>query len=284
VNSLNRECGVSPTGPAWKGWPLSVGQLEATGTLVDPARAHDAVRVWSGGKSHVTLHARAGEQSQRYEFVRQSGTIDLLPKATRVERVSWHGEPCSYHSVSFDEQVMERLLGSKIALPSAPLRAALTDAHVVDLVYRLHAQARAGQPLGASYVEGLSLTLGSYVFGKYGSRDATDPVAGALPTAYRVRLIALIDDQLARDLSLTELAAVVGYSPDHFARLFKRAFGVSPYQYVLERRIERAKSLLRQRSLSIADVAVRCGFASQAHLHLAFKARTGITPGAYRKS
>jgi AraC family transcriptional regulator len=79
------------------------------------------------------------------------------------------------------------------------------------------------------------------------------------------------------------LAAVMGYSPDHFARLFKRDFGITPYQYVLNRRVERAKSLLRARGLSIAEVAMTCGFSTQAHLSSAFKARVGTTPGAYRR-
>jgi AraC family transcriptional regulator len=58
---------------------------------------------------------------------------------------------------------------------------------------------------------------------------------------------------------------------------------VSPHQYILARRIERAKSMLRDPRHSIVDVALACGFSSQAHLSAMFKRSTGVTPGTYRK-
>lgn len=98
------------------------------------------------------------------------------------------------------------------------------------------------------------------------------------------QLIEFIEDHLPREISLPDLAALTGYSPDHFSRLFKRAFGVTPYQYILARRVERAKSLLRDPNYSILEVALACGFCTQAHLNTVFKARTGMTPGAYRRT
>jgi AraC family transcriptional regulator len=65
--------------------------------------------------------------------------------------------------------------------------------------------------------------------------------------------------------------------------LFKRCFGQPPYQYVLARRVERAKAMLRDQSRPIANIAAACGFATQAHLNSAFKQRTGVTPGVYRR-
>jgi len=96
--------------------------------------------------------------------------------------------------------------------------------------------------------------------------------------------VAYVEDHLGPEIGVSDLASVMGYSPDHFAKLFKRAFGVSPYQYVLERRVERAKSLLRVHAQSLSEVALACGFATLAHLNAAFKLRVGVTPGAYRRS
>lgn len=274
--------GVPLTQAAWHGFALRHGRFGESGRLEQLVAPHDAVLVWSGGKSDVTLHARRQGQSERLHFVRHGGMIDLLPKGTLLEEIRWRGQPSDCVSVSLDAESVERLLGTSAALEPDALRTALVDPHVVDLVQRLHAQAITGQPLGALYVDGLSLTLASYVYGRY-TRPAPAGAPTQLPPQAAQRIVAFVEDQLGENITLTELAALVGYSPDHFARLFKRTFGRSPYRYVLDRRVERAKALLGDRSRSIAEVAVACGFGSQAHLHAAFKARTGVTPGAYRR-
>jgi AraC family transcriptional regulator len=88
---------------------------------------------------------------------------------------------------------------------------------------------------------------------------------------------------LEQDLSLTILAQQVGFSPYHFARLFRRATGESPHQFVLGQRIERAQSLLRETELPLAQVALASGFAHQSHLTQAFKRSLGVTPAVYRE-
>ena len=78
-------------------------------------------------------------------------------------------------------------------------------------------------------------------------------------------------------------AAAAGMSPFHFSRLFKKSTGKSPYQFVLQRRIERAKKLLRNSTRSLADVGGELGFSHQSHFTSAFRKQVGATPGAYRK-
>ncbi|HTV20864.1 MAG TPA: AraC family transcriptional regulator [Polyangiaceae bacterium] len=275
--------GVPLTAEPWRGWPLRVGQFPTEGKLEGLEAASDTLLVWSGGTTEVTLHARRKGGTERHRFVRQGGMIDLLPRGILLEDVSWRGQESACTSVNFDAGVTERLLGVAATFePEAP-RLALTDAHVVDLVQRLQTQALAVQPWGALYTEGLSLTLASYLYARYGisgARREREDSPSALPAQ---RLVAFIEEHLGSDIGIATLAALAGYSPDHFARLFKQGFGLSPYQYILQRRIERAKSLLRDRTHSIAKVAMLCGFASQAHFHTTFKARTGVTPGVYRR-
>ncbi len=69
----------------------------------------------------------------------------------------------------------------------------------------------------------------------------------------------------------------------YFSRLFKQAMGVSPYQYVMQQRIERAKYLLRTTSLSVAEIAPQVGFSTQNQLTIQFRKFTGTTPSGYRK-
>lgn len=107
------------------------------------------------------------------------------------------------------------------------------------------------------------------------------PGSGLTPTQIQ-RLNDRIRDQLSDDLSLQELADTVGLTRYHFARVFKRTFGVAPHQYVTQRRIERAKLLLRRTGLPIREIAADCGFSDQSHLTRIFSRYVGVTPGRYR--
>jgi len=84
------------------------------------------------------------------------------------------------------------------------------------------------------------------------------------------------------DLSLIELASVINISPTYFASLFKQTTGISPHQYVIQQRVERAKSMLSKTDLTIADIAFQTGFSSQSHLNQQFKRITGMTPKEVR--
>ncbi|NKJ42322.1 MULTISPECIES: helix-turn-helix domain-containing protein [unclassified Novosphingobium] len=110
---------------------------------------------------------------------------------------------------------------------------------------------------------------------------------GAFPSAdfsaYRIHQI--MNDILARpeaEHSLEALAAKAGLTPSHFCRVFKRATGVSPHQYVMKARLDRARDLLGQSDLSVAQVADMTGFTSQSHFTRAFRQYAGQTPSSWR--
>ncbi len=83
--------------------------------------------------------------------------------------------------------------------------------------------------------------------------------------------------------SLAEMAAQAGVSPSHFCRIFKEATGVSPHQYVMKARLERAQQLLSQSDTPLATIADLLGFTSQSHFTRAFRHFAGKTPGDYRR-
>ncbi|HEY9665038.1 MAG TPA: helix-turn-helix transcriptional regulator [Allocoleopsis sp.] len=91
----------------------------------------------------------------------------------------------------------------------------------------------------------------------------------------------MILHHLETDLSVAEIADAVQMSPYYFSRCFKQSIGLSPYQYILQQRIERAKQYLLQRDLTLAEVAQQVGFASQSHLNRHFKRFVGMTPTAF---
>ncbi|NET35111.1 MAG: helix-turn-helix transcriptional regulator [Cyanothece sp. SIO1E1] len=104
-----------------------------------------------------------------------------------------------------------------------------------------------------------------------------------LPEYILQSTIAYIHEHLDQELRLAGIAKVAGISQYYFARLFKQSTGIAPHQYVIQQRVKRAKQLLEQRGLQIADIALECGFTSQSQLNKHFRVLTGTTPKAYRK-
>jgi AraC family transcriptional regulator len=101
---------------------------------------------------------------------------------------------------------------------------------------------------------------------------------------WRLRHLAdLIEENLDGDLSLDVMAAEVGLSPLYLIRAFKHAFGEPPHRYVVRRRIERAKYLLRTTEMPVAQIAFAVGFSSQSHLSDWFQRAVGVSPASYRR-
>jgi AraC family transcriptional regulator len=96
-------------------------------------------------------------------------------------------------------------------------------------------------------------------------------------------VFAYIEDNLAENIALADLAAVIGLSVSHFNVLFREAVGLSPHQYLIRRRVERAKDLLGESKLSISQIAAESGFAHQSHLARHMRRMLGVAPKALRK-
>ena len=96
-------------------------------------------------------------------------------------------------------------------------------------------------------------------------------------------VINYIEAYLDTNISLKELAIMSGLSPHYFCYLFKRSTGIAPYQFVIQRRIAKAKQLLKQKDLSLVNIALDCGFPNQSALCRTFKNCVGTTPRKYRQ-
>jgi AraC family transcriptional regulator len=106
---------------------------------------------------------------------------------------------------------------------------------------------------------------------------------GTLPRAKLRAVVEYVEGHLDASPTLEQMAAIVRLSVYHFARQFRRAMGLPPHQYVLARRVERAKQLL-QGDLSLAEVAAHAGFSDQSQFTHHFKRLVGVTPGQFRMS
>jgi AraC family transcriptional regulator len=106
---------------------------------------------------------------------------------------------------------------------------------------------------------------------------------GRLPRGRLRAVIEYVEGHLDAGPTLGQMAAVARLSPCHFARQFKKATGAPPHQYVILRRVERAKQLLQaETDLSLAEVAARAGFSDQSQFSYHFKRLVGVTPGQFR--
>jgi AraC family transcriptional regulator len=93
-----------------------------------------------------------------------------------------------------------------------------------------------------------------------------------------------IDSHITGPVPVCELSALVRLSEAHFSRSFKRTFGESPHAFVIRRRLEFAAQYMLQSDAPLSDIALRCGFADQAHLSKLFRQSSGLTPSAWRRS
>jgi len=107
-------------------------------------------------------------------------------------------------------------------------------------------------------------------------------IVGGLPECRLRRVAEYIQENLHREVRLAELGGLVHMSPYHFARLFKRSTGVSPHRFLVQRRLEQAKTLLAGQPRPIADIARSVGFRSPSHFATTFRRVTGVTPSRYR--
>jgi transcriptional regulator of acetoin/glycerol metabolism len=107
---------------------------------------------------------------------------------------------------------------------------------------------------------------------------------GGLPPGTLKRVREYVEGHLAERLSVERLAAIAGLSVYHFARAFKKSQGMTPHDYLLDRRIVRARALLDETDTALSEVALVSGFADQSHFARHFRERVGIPPSAYRRS
>ncbi|GAC1341315.1 MAG: AraC family transcriptional regulator [Myxococcales bacterium] len=157
------------------------------------------------------------------------------------------------------------------------------DPLIRDLALVLRREVLSGREGGARYAHSMGTAMIAHLIHDYSAQPARDRVhRGGLPL-HRLRQVKeYVEENLGGALRLARLAELAGASVRQFLRAFKQSTGSTPHQYVLCRRVERAKELLAQGHLTVAEVASRCGFASQSRFAAAFQRLTRATPGSWR--
>jgi AraC family transcriptional regulator len=162
--------------------------------------------------------------------------------------------------------------------PGTPISDPLTSQIVSTIAREME-----GGSLDRLLVDALNMALAARMVGQFidPSKITLEPPNG-LSRERVQRVCDYIEAHLDDRLTLADLAGVACLSPYHFSRSFKQAVGIGPQRYVMQRRIERAKTLMRRSNQPLAMIAQEVGFADQSHLTSLFRRETGMTPGRYR--
>ena len=159
------------------------------------------------------------------------------------------------------------------------------DPVLMGIAASLGQEAQAAGLGGRLYVESLRNQACVHILRQYADvifREPSRP--GTLSRAQCRLLNQYLEENLDRNLSLTELAGVVQLSVFHFTRKFRTEFGCPPHAYVMRKRIERAKAQLARGNIPLKVVAASSGFSDQSHMTRLFQRLLGVTPGEYRKA
>jgi len=158
------------------------------------------------------------------------------------------------------------------------------DPQLENIGWTLKEEMGCGYPCGRLYLDSLAVAVTTRLICYHSSKSIDLKRPDKRLSDRRLRqVLEYIEVNLAENISLDNLASVVGLSVSHFNALFREAVGLSPHQYLIRRRVERAKNLLSEGKLSISQIATETGFAHQSHLARHMHRVLGISPKALQK-
>ena len=283
---------LSSTHVGWEGLSVQVfhepNELES---LHAPSSADLMLGMYLGGAIHV--ERREGQGSWHGRDM-HSGDLFLNWRGSPAyEARTWSlsSIPTQVLNLSISQELVARAAQEEVGVDLARLeaggRADFRDPLITQIVLALWRELEKPAPAGNLYAQAAAQLLVVHVLRHYtssGTRLRAMPLSPHKLKERQVQhLLEFIQAHLNEQLSLETLAQQVGFSPHHFAQLFRRATGTSPHQFVLRQRLERAQWLLQETELPLAQVAGECGFAHQSHLTQVFKRHLGRTPHAYRQ-
>jgi AraC family transcriptional regulator len=158
------------------------------------------------------------------------------------------------------------------------------DSEMEAICRRLYREVSLDSLADCLYVESLVTQLAVLLLRRHSSASEAARIlpSGGLTRNQARHVLDFIESNLSRELSLSELAGITDLSTHHFARMFRRTIGAAPHQYVLERRMERAKGMLRTTGESMVDISLSTGFCSQSHFTSTFHRLVGATPTEFQ--
>ena len=217
-----------------------------------------------------------------------SGDIGIFP-ANQIAPKSQCDRQAAFITLFLEPKFFEQVAWESVDVSKIEIipRFKLRDPLIQQIGLELKRELESGGIDSRLYAESMATALSVHLISRYASRDRQYELVNytdGLPKYKLRQIIAYINEQLDRSISLAELADVIQMSPHYFASLFKQSTGITPHQYVTKCRLERAKQLLARDELSIVEVCHQLGYQNQSHFTKVFRKHLGITPKAYKNS
>lgn len=233
----------------------------------------------------LTIQAERWFDGRRQQEQFGGGNNIVIVPATVLHQANWNQEsPFFLLFLEPDHLIKvarESVTANQVQLSA---HAAMHDPLIDQIGRSLAAELETNQIHSRLFADSLTIALSIHLLRNYANlQQPLREDTGGLPQRKLQQAIAYINDNLIEDLTVSAIATELGMSQYYFSRLFKQSIGVSPYQYVMQQRIERAKYLLQTTSLSIAAIATQVGFSNQNQLTVQFRKFAGTTPSRYRQ-
>ena len=235
----------------------------------------------------VDVTARIGNQS--FEQSLEPGAIIIVPAGLSMLWRQDDTAPNHTLQLYLDPRVL-RTTAESIDVDYSQISIApqfgIRDEHIHHIGMSLHHELKDANVMGGVYADSLAKVLAMQIVRRYSYlKDLQMNRGGMAPRKLR-KAIEFINSNLDQEqtLALGTVADAVQMSYSHFSRAFKQSMGVTPNAYMTEKRIERAKKLLSETNLPIADIALRTGFASQSHFTTTFRKLVWTTPKGFRNT
>jgi len=255
---------------------------DPAGVLEVPELENVLVAIHVGPSARVSC--RRGGESHSGSAVR--GDIDIIPALTAA-RWEMHDQNDTALILSLPPSLLNTVAeeyGFDSRRVEIRNRFQIRDVQLENICWALKSEMESNYPSGRLYMDSLAVSVASRLVSTYSS-VARRPAEqnGGLGGRRLKQTLSYIEEHLSEDLSLAQLASISGISSSHFKSLFRESTGVPLHQYVIQRRLDRAKDLLMTGKLSIAEIALETGFSHQSHLARHLRRSSGLSPRAMKR-
>jgi AraC family transcriptional regulator len=261
-------------------WAETFLEYHSQGTWETPYFSSTYHSIIVNNSPQIQIGHWSGSHKLRKQF--NKGDITIFPANTQNKH-SWNRE-WEFFLLCLDPKLITQIAYESIGVESIEIlpRFATPDPLIYQFCLGLLSELRLGESCCCLYVEHLLSALSIHLVRKYSVKNQSLRDSNGLSKSKLQQAIAYINEHLTENLSLKDISTVVGMSPFYFTNLFKQSMGMTAYQYVIYRRIELAKQLLRQQELSIGEVSEQVGFTSQSHFTNIFRKHTNRNPTMYQ--
>ncbi|WP_028222700.1 helix-turn-helix domain-containing protein [Paraburkholderia oxyphila] len=256
----------------WRGFGAQMLAISA-GRHRIPGTAYHRVGVHFG----APVRAHCACDGLRLARIQAEGDADVVPAG--LDGVWTDDADCTVLSIRLEDTFVREIAGQLVRKPGTATiqpRLQMRDARLQHLAWALRAELEAGEASDPLYAESIGTAIAVRLLDAAGPLEARR--VAVLAPRLAARVTDYIESHLDARLTLAELAALVELSVPHFKVLFRATLGMPVHQYVVRRRVERAKTLLLKGGLNATQVALEVGFAHQSHLAHWMNRVLGVTP------